>query len=105
MGAAVRCAEAARSTARGVQARFISLDIGPLGRLLAPFGDLDFDTAYEAFSRLVRIGTSFGVDLVTVETMTTTLEAKAALLAVRDNTELPVMVTLAFSEDGKTMQD
>ncbi len=103
ISAAVSCADEARREAAGNAPRYIALDIGPLGRLLKPFGTLDFEEAYRAFSAVVSIGASLGVDLITVETMTSTLEAKAALLAVKDNCDLPVMVTVAPTDGGKLL--
>ena len=101
--AAVENAKIARETSSGTQEKFIALDIGPTGRLLKPFGDLDFEEAVAAFAAVVRIGAACGADLVTVETMNDAYETKAALLAVRENCDLPVFVTNAYNETGKLM--
>ena len=103
IGAAVENAKRARDTAVGGGERFIALDIGPTGRLLKPYGDLDFEDAVEVFAATVRAGVKYGVDLVTVETMNDSYETKAALLAVKENCDLPVIVTNAYGEDGKLM--
>lgn len=83
--------------------RFVALDIGPTGKLLKPLGDLDFEEAVSVFSETVRIGAKEGVDLVMIETMNDSLETKAALLAVKENCKLPVIVTNAYGADGKLM--
>ncbi len=81
----------------------VALDIGPTGRLLKPAGDLDFNEAYEAFAEMVRLGAAAGADLVFVETMGDTRELKAAVLAAKQNCELPVMATVALDESGKLL--
>ncbi len=103
IGAAVANARRAAATSVGGQEKFVALDIGPTGRMLAPLGDFDFEDAVEAFAAVVRIGIKYGVDLVTVETMNDSYETKAALLAVRENCDLPVLVSCAYGADGKLM--
>ena len=100
---AIENAKKARETSIGNQEKFVSLDIGPTGRLLKPYGDLDFEDAVSAFSEVVKLGVKYGVDLVTIETMNDSYETKAALLAVKENCDLPVIVTNAYGEDGKLM--
>ena len=100
--AAVENARRARELSGG-EDKFIALDIGPTGKLLKPYGDLDFEDAVEIFAKTVRLGVKYGVDLVTVETMNDSYETKAALLAVKENSDLPVIVTNAYGEDGKLM--
>ena len=100
---AVRIAREAAEASKGVQPKFVALDIGPLGRLLKPYGSLDFEDAVTVFAETVRIGAEAGADLVTVETMNDSLETKAALLAVKENCDLPVFVTNAYGADGKLM--
>ncbi len=80
----------------------VALDVGPLGTLLEPFGTMTFEEAYEAFVEIVTIGAEAGADLILIETMSDLLEAKAALLAAKEHTSLPVFVTMTFGEDGKT---
>ena len=101
--AAVENAKRARDTASSGTEKFIALDIGPTGRMLKPYGDLDFEDAVSVFAETVRLGAKYGVDLVTVETMNDCYETKAALLAVKENCDLPVIVTNAYGEDGKLM--
>ncbi len=103
IAAAVENARWAREHSSGTQEKFIALDLGPIGRLLKPFGDLDFEDAVAAFAETVRLGVKCGVDLVTIETMNDSYETKAALLAVKENCDLPVIVTNAYGEDGKLM--
>lgn len=83
--------------------KFVALDIGPTGKLLKPLGDLDFEDAVELFAKTVRIGVQTGVDLVIIETMNDSYETKAALLAVKENSDLPVIVSNAYGRDGKLM--
>ena len=101
--AAVENAREAIKRSVGTQEKFVSLDIGPTGKLLKPYGDLDFEDAVSVFATTVRLGVKYGVDLVTVETMNDSYETKAALLAVKENCDLPVIVTNAYGEDGKLM--
>ena len=101
--AALENAFQARSLCADGRERFVALDVGPLGRLLAPLGDLDFEEAVSAFATVVRIGASYGADLVFIETMNDSYETKAALLAAKENCDLPVMVSNAYGEDGKLM--
>lgn len=82
--------------------RLVALDVGPLGTLLEPFGELTFQEAYDLFAEVVRAGAAAGADLVLIETMSDLLEAKAALLAAKERTELPVLVTMTFGADGRT---
>ena len=81
----------------------VALDIGPLGRMLSPIGDLDFEEAVGIFADTVRAAEGLGADLVLVETISDLYEAKAAVLAVKENSSLPVVVTLTFGSDGKLM--
>ncbi len=83
-------------------AEYTALDIGPLGSLLEPMGTLSFDEAYELFKEQLIAGEKAGADLVLFETMSDLLEVKAAVLAARENTKLPVFVTMTFQEDGRT---
>ena len=80
----------------------VALDVGPLGELLEPMGTLPFERAYELFQEVARAGAAAGADLAVIETMTDLYETKAALLAVKENTELPVLVTMSFEESGRT---
>ena len=82
---------------------YIALDIGPLGKMLAPFGDLEFDDATEIFAKNVRAAHVLGVDLILIETMNDSYETKAALLAAKENSDLPVFVTNVYDGSGKTV--
>lgn len=101
--AAVENAKIARDTAKGEHPRFIALDVGPTGKLLKPYGDLDFEDAVELFANTVRIGAFYGVDLIMIETMNDSYETKAALLGAKESCDLPVFVSNAYGEDGKLM--
>ena len=87
----------------GVTDAYVALDIGPSGKLLQPYGDLDFEDAVECFAKIVRIGAAAGADLVLIETMNDCAETKAALLAVKENCSLPVFVSNVYGADGKLM--
>lgn len=100
---AVENAKKARDTSIGTQEKFIALDIGSIGRLLKPYGDFEFDDAVEVYAKTVRIGASCGVDLIYIETMNDSYDTKAALLAAKENCDLPVFVSNAYGEDGKLM--
>lgn len=103
IAAAVRNAQAARDSADAPQPKYIALDIGPCGKLLKPYGDLAFEDAVALFAEIVRIGAANGVDLIYIETMSDSYETKAALLAAKENCDLPVFVSNAYGEDGKLM--
>ena len=87
----------------GERDAYISLDIGPLGRLLKPYGDLDFEEAVEVFAYTVKCGAECGVDLIMIETMNYIYQTKAALLAAKESCDLPVFVTNVFDSTGKQM--
>ena len=91
----------AREAAAGTGVK-VSLDLGPLGELLEPLGTLPFEKAYDYFKEVAMAGERAGADLVSIETMTDLYEAKAALLAVKENTSLPVLVTMSFEQTGRT---
>ena len=99
--AAVQNAMRAKAASTAPQEKFVALDIGPLGKLLRPFGDLDFEKAVSVFAETVRLGVKYNVDLIVIETMNDSYETKAALLAAKENSLLPVFVTNAYGEDGK----
>lgn len=98
--AAVSCAKkAVVSRGRG----FVAFDIGPLGRFLEPIGGLPFEDAVEIFAKNIRVASSLGVDLIIIETMTDSYETKAAVLAAKENSDLPVFVTNVYDERGKML--
>ena len=80
----------------------VALDIGPLGQLLEPLGTLRFEDAYEAFREILVSGEQAGADFVIIETMSDLYEVKAAVLAAKENTHLPVWVTMTFEASGRT---
>lgn len=82
---------------------FIALDIGPTGKLLEPMGDLPFEKAVQTFAEIIRIGSRLPVDLIQIETMSSGYEAKAAVLAARENSDLPICVTVTFDANGKML--
>ena len=82
---------------------YVAFDMGPTGKLLEPLGNLSFDDAYESFKQIAIIAEEGGADLVIIETMSDTLEAKAAILAVKENTNLPIFATMTFDESGKSL--
>ncbi len=101
--AAFENAKKAKDTSTSKREKFIALDIGPTGKLLKPLGDLDFEDAVSVFAKTVKIGTKLGADLIIIETMNDSYETKAALLAAKENSNLPVIVSNAYSADGKLM--
>lgn len=82
---------------------YTALDMGPTGRLLKPMGDLSFEDAYAAFREAAAAGERAGADLIHIETMSDTYEVKAAVLAAKENTSLPVFATMIFDEKGKLL--
>lgn len=87
----------------GAHGKYVALDIGPTGRLLKPLGDLDFEDAVKIFAETVKLGVKYGADLILTETMNDAYETKAAVLAAKENSSLPVFVTNAYDESGKLM--
>ena len=83
--------------------KYIALDIGPTGKLLKPLGDLDFEDAVKVFGETIRLGVKNGVDLIIIETMNDSYETKAAVLAAKVNSSLPVFVTNAYDKTEKLM--
>ena len=79
---------------------YTALDVGPLGKLLKPSGDLPFEDAYNLFKEQVVSGEKAGADLVLIETMGDLYEIKAAVLAAKENTKLPIFVSMIFDKKG-----
>ena len=98
--AAIACAKAATEDREDV---FIAFDMGPTGKLLKPLGDLDFEDAVTLFANNVKVAAELGVDCILIETMNDSYETKAAVLAAKENSDLPVFVTNAYDESGKLM--
>lgn len=88
--------------AKKAEPKYVAYDMGPTGQLLQPMGTLSFDAAYEMFASQAIIAEQAGADLVIIETVADLLEAKIAVLAVKENTKLPVFVTMTYQEDGRT---
>ena len=100
---AVKIAREVRDSSPEYADRFVALDIGPTGKLLEPMGPLSFDEAYESFAAMARAGEAAGADLVCIETMSDIYELKAATLAVKENTTLPVIASATFQENNRTL--
>lgn len=82
---------------------YVALDLGPTGRLLKPMGDLDFEEAVSIYAEVVKVGVREGADLILIETMSDTYELKAAVLAAKENSDLPVFATTIFDGKGKLL--
>ena len=100
---ATQNAKNAKEQSNGNQEKWIALDIGPTGRMLKPYGDLDFEDAVKVFSKTVKLGVKYGVDLILIETMTDGYETKAAVIAAKENSNIPIFVSNAYGEDGCLM--
>ena len=96
--ASIACAR----TAAQETGALVALDIGPIGELLAPAGSLAFEDAVDQFAAMVEAGVRAGADLVFLETMTDLYELKAALLAVKEHSDLPVFASMSFEANGRT---
>lgn len=83
--------------------KYVALDIGPIGQLMQPYGTLSFDKAYKLFSEQVIAGAKAGADIILIETMLDLYEAKIAILAAKENSSLPVICTMTFQSDGRTL--
>ncbi len=83
--------------------RFVALDIGPTGKLLKPLGDLGFEEAVSLFADSVTAGAKAGANLALIETMSDTYELKAAVLAVKENSDLPICATVTVDQKGKLL--
>ncbi|WZL72952.1 homocysteine S-methyltransferase family protein [Clostridiaceae bacterium 35-E11] len=92
----------AKEARKNTEDKYIALDIGPIGQLLAPIGTLTFDRAYEIFQRQVRAGVAAGCDLILIETISDIYEAKAAVFAAKENSDLPVFCTMTYEDTGRT---
>ena len=99
---AVRLACSAREKTGRTDA-WIALDLGPTGKLLEPMGELAFEDAVSLYAEVVRYGAQAGADLVLIETMSDSYETKAAVLAAKENCDLPVIVTMTFDASGKML--
>ena len=93
----------ARELSCGKQEKFVGLDVGGLGRLLKPFGDLDFERAVEIYAKSMILGEKYGAEVIFIQTMTDSFETKAAVLAAKENTSLPIIASNAYGLDGKLL--
>jgi len=82
---------------------FIGMDLGPTGKLLEPVGDTPFDVVYNIFKETAMLGAKNGADFVLLETMLDSYECKAAILAVKENTDLPVFCSMTYEKNGRTL--
>lgn len=101
--AAVKICQEARHEAGRDGDAYVAIDIGPTGKLLAPMGDLAFNDAVRVFSEVIKAGVEAGGDLVLIETMSDSYEAKAAVIAAHETCDLPVIVTTVYDESGKLL--
>ncbi|MDT2757720.1 homocysteine S-methyltransferase family protein [Enterococcus asini] len=93
---------AAIRLAKSSGATFVAYDMGPIGALLQPLGTMSFEEAYDLFAQQAKLAEAAGADLVILETMSDLLETKAAMLAIKENTDLPIFVTMTYQGDGRT---
>ncbi len=101
--AAINNVKTARENSTNPAPKFVAFDLGPSGKLLKPLGDLDFEDAVSVFAQSVRLAVEAGAELFIIETMNDSYETKAALLAVKENSDLPVLVSNVYGADGKLM--
>ena len=87
----------------GVEDAYVCADLGPSGKLLRPYGDLDFEDAVTLFAETVRAAAKAGADCILIETMSDLYEMKAAVLAAKENCDLPILASLIFDATGKLL--
>ncbi|MDO4288511.1 MAG: homocysteine S-methyltransferase family protein [Eubacterium sp.] len=95
--------QAAVDNARAAGARYVALDLSTIGALIGALGEVSFEEAYGYFKELMVLGEQAGADLILIETMTDIYETKAAVLAAKENTSLPVVVSMTFEDNGRTL--
>jgi 5-methyltetrahydrofolate--homocysteine methyltransferase len=88
---------------KALQPDFVGLDIGPLGTLIGTFGDVSFDEAVDYFKEIIVAGDKAGADLIVIETMTDICEVRAALIAAKEVSDLPVVVSMTYQENKRTL--
>ena len=101
--AAVGCAKAAIGETAPGQGRLVALDVGPTGKLLKPLGDLGFEDACSIYKEVITAGVSAGADVILIETMSDAYELKAAVLAAKENCDVPVIASVTFDKNGKML--
>ncbi|WKY48489.1 homocysteine S-methyltransferase family protein [Eubacteriaceae bacterium ES3] len=94
---------AAMENARAVNPDFVGLDIGPIGALIGSLGEIDFEQAVSIFKEVIEAGQKAGADLIVIETITDICEARAAVIAAREVSDLPIMVSMTYEENGRTL--
>ena len=92
----------AKLATEGLDEKYVALGLGPIGTLLSPLGNLAFDEAYDIFKEQILAGVNAGADLILIETMTDIYELKAAILAAKENSDLPLFTTMSFQDNGRT---
>ena len=103
ISSAIANVKKAKELSTGKQEKFVAADIGPIGKLLEPYGDLKFEDAIEIFAKTVRIIDKCGVDVIFIQTMNDSYETKACVIAAKENSSLPIFVSNAYGENGKLM--
>lgn len=103
IAAALDNVKTARELSTGAQPKFIAADIGPTGKLLEPYGDLSFEEAISVFAKTVRLCTKYGAEIIFIQTMNDSYETKAAVIAAKENCDLPIFVSNAYGENGRLM--
>lgn len=93
---------AAVNNAKAANPKYVALDVGPIGQLLAPLGTLSFEEAYDIFKEQVVAGEKAGADVILFETFSDLMELKLGILAAKENTSLPVFATMTYQENGRT---
>ncbi len=94
---------AKKAASRSDKKVYVAADFGPTGKLLMPIGDLSFELAYDAYAQALRAAQEEGADLILFETFSDTYELKAAVLAAKENTNLPIVCTVMADENGKLL--
>ena len=100
---ATRAVSIAKKAAEKYEGRFVAIDIGPTGKLMEPMGSFTFDEAYAEFAEQARAGEAAGADIAVIETMSDLYELKAAVLAVKENTKLPIVASATFQNNNRTL--
>ena len=101
--AAVKICQEARKEAGREDDAYVAIDVGPTGKLLEPMGDLPFNVAVDVFAEIIKAGYEAGGDVVVIETMSDSYEAKAAVVAAKEVCDLPIIVTMVYDETGKLL--
>ena len=103
ISAAIENVKKARNLSKAKQPKFVAADIGPTGKLLEPYGDLKFEDAIKIFAKTVRLCVKYGAEIIFIQTMNDSYETKAAVIAAKENCDLPVFVSNAYGENGQLM--